>query len=106
MTTTRIIGNLRWIPAAENGPNIPFQLTKMSAFAYVEPNVDVEGAVLIRGLTGDGDDSRAELSWVPGYPMPETGPGDVITVLAAQRPIATIIVTDTVATDADVPAKH
>jgi hypothetical protein len=93
MSSKTITGNLHWIPADENGPNLPFELEKMSAFAYVEPRADVEGAVLIRGLAGDGSDSAVKVQWVPGYPVPETSAGDVITVLAAQRPIATITVT-------------
>ena len=82
MSSKTITGNLHWIPADENGPNLPF-----------EPRTDVEGAVLIRGLAGDGSDSAVKVQWVPGYPVPETSAGDVITVLAAQRPIATITVT-------------
>ena len=93
MPDAAFVGTLRWIPATENGPSVPFDRPKMTAFAYVEPQRDEEGAILIRGLAQWGADCRVEVCWLPGYPIPDTNVGDVISVLASQRRIATITVT-------------
>lgn len=86
-------GTFRWIPVAENGPTLPFGRPKMAAFAYVEPRRETEGALLIHGLPGPDEAGRVTASWTAGYAIPTALPGDVVTVVASQRPIATIDVT-------------
>jgi len=89
------VGTFHWIPAVENGPTIPFGRPKMSAFAYVEPQRDNEGALLVEGVPAQEEDAAVRARWIVGYPTPHTNVGDVVTVLAGQRPIATITVTET-----------
>jgi hypothetical protein len=90
---TNFVGTFHWIAAEDNGPSVPFSRPRMSAFAYVEPHWDVEGAVIIEDLPSEDVDAPVTVRWLPGYPMPVTRPGDTVTVTAAQRPIATITVT-------------
>ena len=53
-----------------------------------------EGALLITGLPAQDSDGDVQACWVDGYAVPPTKAGDVVTVLASQRPIATITVTE------------
>lgn len=103
MSEYTVSGRFQWIPASENGPTMPFGRPKMSAFAYVEPKREVEGAILLHGLP-DGDAvGEVTGTWLSGYPVPETCVGDVIVVVASQRPIGRLTVTE-VAAPAPVPA--
>jgi hypothetical protein len=90
---TRFAGTFEWIPVERNGPTSPFDRTKISAFAFVEPRWEMQGAVLIDELPAAGTHAPVEGRWLPGYPVPETRPGDTITLTASQRPIATVTVT-------------
>jgi hypothetical protein len=92
--TTELTGMFRWIPAEDNGPCLPFDRPRISAFAYVEGRSDVEGALLIRDLPDQGAGAQVAAQWLSGYPLPRTEPGDVVTLIASQRPIATITVSD------------
>lgn len=105
MTTDTMTGTLRWIPAEENGPTMPFDQQHISAFAYVGDRRDDESAIVVRGLEEGTTESSVEAEWVDSYPQLTTSPGDVITLIGAQRPIATIAVTsigETTASDASV----
>jgi hypothetical protein len=93
MTTDTLTGTLRWIPAEENGPTMPFDQQHISAFAYVGDRRDDESAIVVRGLEEGTTESSVEAEWVDSYPQLTTSPGDVITLIGAQRPIATIAVT-------------
>ena len=93
MTTDTLTGTLRWIPAEENGPTMPFDQQHISAFAYVGDRRDDESAIVVRGLEEGTTESSVEAEWVDSYPQLTTSPGDVITLISAQRPIATISVT-------------
>ncbi|MBK6309488.1 MAG: hypothetical protein IPF42_02465 [Candidatus Microthrix sp.] len=98
-------GTLRWIPAEENGPTMPFDQQHISAFAYVGDRRNDESAIVVRGLEEGTTESSVEAEWVDSYPQLTTSPGDVITLIGAQRPIATIAVTsigETAASDASV----
>jgi hypothetical protein len=86
-------GVFRWIPTDDNGPTMPFDRAKMSAFAYVEPRAVEQGAVLLDGLPEPAAEGLVEGRWIDGYPCPDTRVGDTVTVIAAQRPIATVAVT-------------
>jgi hypothetical protein len=90
---TGFTGTFAWIPVDRNGPTVPFDRPRMSAFAYVEPRWQEEGAVLIDELPAPGTTAPVEARWLPGFPVPETRRGDTVTVTASQRPIATITVT-------------
>ena len=105
MTTDTLTGTLRWIPAEENGPTMPFDQQHISAFAYVGDRRNDESAIVVRGLDKDSTESSVEAEWVDSYPALSTRTGDVITLIGAQRPIATIAVTsigETTASDASV----
>ena len=93
MTTDTLTGTLRWIPAEENGPTMPFDQQHISAFAYVGDRRDDESAIVVRGLEEGTTESSVEAEWGDSYPQLTTSPGDVITLIGAQRPIATIAVT-------------
>src|SRR3954467_12879941 len=93
MSEHTVSGRFQWIPASENGPTMPFGRPKLSGFAYVEPRRDVEGAILLHGLPDGDAAAEVEGRWLPGYPVPETRVGDVIVVVASQRPIARLAVT-------------
>lgn len=86
-------GTFHWISPADNGPSVPFDRPRMSAFAYVEPRWDVEGAVLVEHLPPADADGPVEARWLAGYSVPATQVGDTVVVTASQRPIATITVT-------------
>ena len=98
-----VTGRFQWIPASENGPTMPFGRPKMSGFAYVEPRRDVEGAILLHGLPDRDATADVEGRWLSGYPLPETRVGDTIVIVASQRPIALLTVTQ-VGASAEVPA--
>ena len=53
MTTDTMTGTLRWIPAEENGPTMPFDQQHISAFAYVGDRRNDESAIVVRGLDKD-----------------------------------------------------
>jgi hypothetical protein len=91
--TTELTGAFRWIPVEENGPCVPFDRPKICAFAHVDGRPDLEGALLIRALPEPGAAAEVLARWLPEYPVPHTEPGDVVTLVAAQRPIATITIT-------------
>ena len=92
MSTDAITGEFRWVPKEENGPSLPMGVDRLSAFAYVDPAE--ESAIFVRGVPEFGQAGTVEAVWCDGYPSPATRPGDVITLIASQRPIATIEVRD------------
>lgn len=91
VTTKMISGSFRWVPIEENGPSQPLGVDHLSAFAYVEPSE--ESAIFVRGVPEFGGSGEVEARWCEGYAAPATKEGDVITLIASQRPIATISVT-------------
>lgn len=91
MQTDVIRGEFRWVPIEQNGPSLPFDGDRLSAFAYLDPSQ--ESAIYVEGLPGAGEAGGVEARWCDGYPAPLTKAGDVITIIASQRPIATIEVT-------------
>ncbi len=70
---------------------MPFVHNQISAFAYIDPAE--ESAIRVEGIPGFGKTGDVLASWCDGYPTPEAHAGDVITLIASQRPIATIVVT-------------
>lgn len=94
VTTDTISGEFRWVPAEDNGPTMPFERSRISAFAYVGDHMN-ETAVFVEGLPPAGETAPVSLRWVDGYPAPDVEPGDVITLTASQRSIATIRVEST-----------
>ena len=93
MTAMTMTGTLRWIPVDENGRTLPFGYTHLSAFAYVGDDRQHESALVIRGVARGETESLVEAAWVDGYPALAAHPGDVITLVASQRPIATLALT-------------
>jgi hypothetical protein len=93
MTATTMTGTLRWVPIEENGPTLPFDNTRLSAFAYVGDDRQNESALVVRGIELGATESSVEAEWVDGYPALAAHPGDVITLVASQRPIATLALT-------------
>jgi hypothetical protein len=77
----------------ENGPTTPFHSDRMSAFAYLDPGE--ETAIFVTGLPDFEQSGEVQASWCDGYPSPAVTIGDVITLIASQRPIATLEVTST-----------
>jgi hypothetical protein len=69
---------------------MPIRREKLTAFAYVEPRREVQGALLIRDLPQSGLEGRVRASWIADYPVPPMKPGDTVAVLGGQRPIAMI----------------
>ena len=90
MSTQQITGSFRWVPAEENGPSLPYAHERISAYAYIDP--DEESAIFVQGIPGFGETGEVVATWCEGYPSPVAKPGDIITLLASQRPIATIMV--------------
>lgn len=88
-----IVGTVSWIPASENGPTIPFNGPKLMAFAYVGDRHREDTPIVVRGLQGDGASCEVTAEWVADYAAPTVRAGDVITLVASQRPIARIEVT-------------
>jgi hypothetical protein len=93
MTATTMTGTLRWIPIDQNGPTLPFGHTRLSAFAYVGDDRQNESALVVRGIERGATESSVEAEWVDGYPALTARMGDVITLVASQRPIATLALT-------------
>ena len=93
MTSQTFVGSFRWIPVEENGPTTPFHSDRMSTFAYLDPSE--ETAIFVRGLPDFGGSGEVQARWCDGFPSPVVAAGDVITLIASQRPIATMEVTST-----------
>ena len=87
-----VTGVLRWVPASENGPTIPFDGDRITAFARLDSDPTAESALVVRGLVAGATECSVEAEWVDGYPALATSPGDVIMLTASQRPIARITV--------------
>ena len=90
MTAVTMTGTFRWIPVEQNGPTMPFDFERISAFAFVGDDMRTESAIVVRGLQRGASESSVKAQWVDGYPELDARPGDVITLVASQRPIATI----------------
>lgn len=88
-----ILGTLTWVPPGENGPTMPFDVDQITSFAYVGDDRTSASALVVRGLAPGGAAGPVTASWVESYPELAVGAGDVITLMASQRPIATISVT-------------
>lgn len=93
MSGTTIAGILRWIPVADNGPTMPFEHERISAFAYVGDDQRRETVLVAHGVRPGATESEVEARWVNGYPELPVRPGDLITLTASQRPIAILEVT-------------
>src|SRR5262245_29486388 len=87
-----IEGVLRWVPPGENGPTIPFDGERITAFAYVGSERGAESAIAVSGLVVGAEECAVRAEWVDGYPALAVVAGDVITLTASQRPIATLAV--------------
>jgi hypothetical protein len=87
-----IEGVLRWVPAAENGPTLPFEGDRITAFAHVGSDAGAESALVVSGLIAGASEATVQARWADGYPALATAPGDTITLSASQRPIATLVV--------------
>ena len=93
MTADRVIeGVLRWVPPGENGPTIPFDGERITAFAHVGSERSSESAIAVSGLVAGAEECLVRAKWVDGYPALAVTAGDVITLTASQRPIATLAV--------------
>ena len=86
-------GTFHWIPAAENGPTAPFPGERITAFAYVGDGHRRDLAIRVQGLQSGGGAAEVTATWVDGYAPGEVREGDVITLVASQRPIARLEVT-------------
>ena len=89
---TSIAGTLNWIPMEAHGPIAPFPHERICAFAYVGSDLQTESAILVEGLTPGEQKCAVHAHWVDGYPELRAAEGDVVTLIAAHRPIATIVV--------------
>jgi len=89
---TSIAGMLQWIPVEEHGPTAPFPHEYICAFAYIGSDARTESAILVEGLEPGKNECVVRARWVDGYPKLAARPGDVLTLIAAHRPIATIAV--------------
>ncbi|OHV43822.1 hypothetical protein [Pseudofrankia sp. BMG5.36] len=87
---TSIAGTLHWIPMEAHGPTAPFLYKRICAFAYVGSDLQTESAILVEGLEPGKETCAVEAHWVDGYPELAASQGDVVTLIAAHRPIATI----------------
>jgi hypothetical protein len=87
-----IVGTLVWAAPEENGPTMPYDGDAITSFAYVGDARRQESALAVSGLVPGAGECRVEARWVDTYPELDVGPGDVITLVASQRRIATIAV--------------
>ena len=60
------------------------------AFAYIGDRHREDTALLVRGVQADADAFEIHRGVGRGYPAPNARSGDVITLVASQRPIARI----------------
>jgi hypothetical protein len=73
-----------------HGPTAPFPYERICAFAYMGSDLETESAILVEGLEPGAEECDVRAHWVDGYPELAARQGDVVTLMAAHRPIATI----------------
>jgi len=87
-------GRFRWIPPEEGGRLYPPDADHLAVIARVEGSDPVTGehCLVIDGIVADGE-SEVRAWWQDPNRAPSVVPGDVLTVVGGNRPIAKLEVT-------------